>query len=411
VSHNTGGLGRVGPPAVRGRLLIAATAAAFGLAAATLATFPLVSPYLADDLHLTYTQVGGIAAAYFITSALFQIPAGLLGTRLGSRRCLLWAIGVMSVFGAAGAIAPDYRSWLVTRALAGAGSAAVLPLSVHLLTHSLTGSRLVKGLGVFVSGWGIGTTVVLAAGALVLSVVGWRSLLLGVAALGIFVFAIVWRALGPDNPGAGGDIRSGLLDGLRSLFQIQSRIEFNLMGSINAAGTSVLVSVPGWLPLHLTRSFGLPPVEAAGPLAATGLAVIIGGWTGGLLAARFGWYPVVAGSLIVAAALTACVPLLTTPEEFIVVAFAITWLVMLFSAPMQSILPVLAPDRWTAIAAGYYNTLGWCGAFLATAVFGILVDSLGRFTIGWFWLAVLPLLGSGAAFLLRGRLSGAEAIS
>jgi predicted MFS family arabinose efflux permease len=115
--------------------------------------------------------------------------------------------------------------------------------------------------------------------------------------------------------------------------------------------------------------------------------------------------------LIVAAALTACVPLLTTPEEFIVVAFAITWLVMLFSAPMQSILPMLAPDRWTGIAAGYYNTLGWCGAFLATTVFGILVDSLGSFTIGWIWLAVLPLLGSGAAFLLRRRLRGAEAIS
>jgi len=35
----------------------------------------------------------------------------------------------------------------------------VLPLGIHLLTQAMSGPRLVKGLGVFIAGWGAGMTL------------------------------------------------------------------------------------------------------------------------------------------------------------------------------------------------------------------------------------------------------------
>jgi MFS family permease len=90
VSHNVADARpAAGPPVVFATsdvgagLLVVATAGVFGLAAATLSTYAVISPDLAGELHLSYTQVGVIAAAYLLASGVFQIPASVLGMRFG----------------------------------------------------------------------------------------------------------------------------------------------------------------------------------------------------------------------------------------------------------------------------------------------------------------------------------------
>jgi MFS-type transporter involved in bile tolerance (Atg22 family) len=82
------------------------------------------------------------------------------------------------------------------------------------------------------------------------------------------------------------------------------------------------------------------------------------------------------------------------------VAVIIGWVAMLFPAPIQSLFPSVVPAERTALAAGYYNTLGFSGAFAASLVFGSLVDRSGSFTNGWLLLALVPLIGvaAGLAF-------------
>ena len=73
---------------------------------------------------------------------------------------------------------------------------------------------------------------------------------------------------------------------------------------------------------------------------------------------------------------------------------------MLFPAPIQSLFPSVVSGEWTALAAAYYNTIGFIGAFAASLVFGLLVDWAGSFAIGWLWLALVPWIGVAAALSL-----------
>jgi MFS family permease len=103
-----------------------------------------------------------------------------------------------------------------------------------------------------------------------------------------------------------------------------------------------------------------------------------------------GWRLVVASSLVASCLLAALIPLQSSATLVVGIAILIGLVGMLFPAPIQSLFPSVVPEEWTALAAGYYNTIGFIGAFSASLVFGYLVDWLNSFTVGWLWLASIP---------------------
>ena len=379
-------------------LLPFATAACFALAAATLTSFPIIAPEVTSELHLSYSEVGGITAAYLFSYGLFQIPSALLGLQFGSGRILLAAVAVMSCSALVGTFATSYAGWIVSRALLGVGGAVVFPLSLHLLTQAFSGRRLVTGIGIFVSGWGLGITLALFGAARILRAFGWREVLFAAVALGVVVFILLWRSLGAL--GRAQDERVLATTGLWKLLpSLAGNRRLNLLALINGAGTATLIAVPGWLPLYLTRRFDASAADASAALASIGLGVVVGGWSGSIMANWLGWRPVVIASLVVSAALTAVIPLLDVVGSVVVVATLIAWIGTFFPAPVQSRFPSVVPTAWTALAAAYYNTLGWAGAFGAVLLFGYLVDWTGSFTTAWLWLALVPWLGVAAGVI------------
>jgi ACS family hexuronate transporter-like MFS transporter len=361
-----------------------------------LTSFPIIAPYVVSELSLSYTEAGVVGAAYTFGYGVFQIPASLLGMRLGSGRVLLAATVLMCASALLGVFGGGYGSWIVSRLLLGVGGAAVLPLSLHLMTVALSGKRLVRGIGIFVAGWGLGMTLALLGAAPILYAFGWREVLLATIVLGVVVVALLQRALAAH--GSEWNERAVLTLGLgRLLPELARNLRLNLMGIVNAAGTTTMICVPSWLPLYLTGVFQASPADASAALGLVGLAVVFGGWSGGALAIRVGWRCVVVASLIASAALVAAISALPTLVLVVVVAVVIGWLAMLFPAPIQALFPTVVSTEWTALAAGYYNTLGFVGAFAASLVFGFLVDWSGSFAAGWLWLALVPWIGVAAA--------------
>ena len=67
--------------------------------------FPLL-PFIADDLRLSYAEVGLVKAAFAGGAAALQLPAGLLAERWGEYALLAWgngwvAAGLLGMAGAA----------------------------------------------------------------------------------------------------------------------------------------------------------------------------------------------------------------------------------------------------------------------------------------------------------------------
>jgi predicted MFS family arabinose efflux permease len=242
-------------------------------------------------------------------------------------------------------------------------------------------------------------TLALLGAAPILYVAGWREVLLATVALGLAVFALLAWVL--SRTGVQPNGQAAAIPGFRKLVPVLAgNSRLNLMGLVSAAGTTTLLCVPSWLPLYLSSAFDAAPAEVSAALASLGLAVVFGGWAGGALAIRFGWRRVVVGSLAASAVLVGLIPLTPSLTLVVGVAALICWVAMLFPVPIQSLFPTVVPKEWTALAAGYYNTLSFCGAFPASLVFGLLVDRTGSFTAGWVWLALVPWLGVAGALVI-----------
>src|ERR687897_2336504 len=90
--------------------------------------------FISKDLGLTTIQMGWALAAFGWAYALFEIPGGWLGDRIGPRRVLMRIVIWWSFFTAATGWAWNATSLIVTRALFGAGEAGCFPNLTRVLT-------------------------------------------------------------------------------------------------------------------------------------------------------------------------------------------------------------------------------------------------------------------------------------
>ena len=93
----------------------------------------VAAPFIREDLHLTPVQMGWALAAFGWAYALFEIPGGWLGDRLGPRRVLMRSVIWWSVFTAMTGWAWNAASLVAIRALFGAGEAGAFPNLTRVL--------------------------------------------------------------------------------------------------------------------------------------------------------------------------------------------------------------------------------------------------------------------------------------
>jgi MFS transporter, ACS family, glucarate transporter len=123
------------PPASRARHVV--TAFAVALAIITYIDRVAISvsaPFISKDLGLSTIQMGWALAAFGWAYALFEIPGGWMGDRIGPRRVLMRIVIWWSLFTAATGWAWNATSLIVIRALFGAGEAGAFPNLTRVFT-------------------------------------------------------------------------------------------------------------------------------------------------------------------------------------------------------------------------------------------------------------------------------------
>src|SRR6185437_13236364 len=106
-------------------------------------------PSIREHLHAGLEGLEWTVNAYTLTFAVLLLPAAALGDRLGRRRVFVGGLALFTVASAAAALAPSAGALIAARAVQGVGGAAVLPLSLTLLTSAVPASRRGAALGVW----------------------------------------------------------------------------------------------------------------------------------------------------------------------------------------------------------------------------------------------------------------------
>lgn len=148
---------------------------------------------ISRDLHLDKAQMGLIFGAFGLSYALFELPMGLLGDRLGVRRVLLQIVLAWSFFTALTGVAWSVASLWVIRFCFGAGEAGCFPNLTRMLSVWLPRRERISAQSLMwaCTRWGGAATPPLVL--LCLSLFGWRWAFAVFAALGLLWCAAFLR--------------------------------------------------------------------------------------------------------------------------------------------------------------------------------------------------------------------------
>lgn len=171
--------------------LIGLVALAHGLShfyqIATAVLFPLIR----DDLGVSYAALGATVALYYIVSGICQTLAGFAVDRYGARRVLFTGLALAVAGALLAGLAQNFPMLVLAAVVGGLGNSVFHPVDFSILNARVDKARL----GYAFSWHGIagylGYAAAPAYGIAMASAFGWRGALLGAAAIGVAVVALL----------------------------------------------------------------------------------------------------------------------------------------------------------------------------------------------------------------------------
>jgi EmrB/QacA subfamily drug resistance transporter len=152
-------------------------------------------PRMQRDLHVGIPTLQWTVNAYGITVAAGIITAAALGDRLGRRKIFVCGLALFTIASAACAVAPNASLLIAARALQGLGGAAVLPLSLTVLTTAFPADRRGMIVGVYGGLAGLAVAAGPLVGGAVTQGLDWHWIFWINVPIGIAASALSWRLL------------------------------------------------------------------------------------------------------------------------------------------------------------------------------------------------------------------------
>ncbi|WP_291043559.1 DHA2 family efflux MFS transporter permease subunit [Herbiconiux sp.] len=409
-------------------------------------------PVIEKDLGATVEQLQWFVNAYSLSFATFMLFAVALGDRFGRRRIFLAGIVVFTLASAACALSASPEMLIVSRAVGGAGAAAIMPLSLTLLVGSVPDRFRTIAIGIWGGVSGLGVALGPLIGGAVVEGWNWQSIFWLNVPIGVVAVPLALVAL----PAVAGtririDLLGVVLAGLGILGLVYGIVNGNtagwgsaeVLGSL-AAGALLLVgfvvrermAVSPLLPLRLFRdrsftvanivglvfSFGmfgavfilvqyLQVVAGASPLQAGlmttpwTLAPLIVAPVAGALAPRVGTRALIVTGCLLQAAAVGWLSL-TMSQELQYLVFLPAFLcggigMGLVFAPISTATLANMSAADNAKASGTNATVREIGVALGVAVMtSVFLGAGGTFTATGYVSAAAPAIAVGAVVLV-----------
>jgi predicted MFS family arabinose efflux permease len=371
--------------------------AMFSLQLSNLGFSPLL-PSIQADVGMTFTQLGFFTGVYGLLALLLSVPAGLTAKRFGEKRVL--AAGLVGV--AIGSVllgrAWNFESAVAFRALTIFGYRFAF-VSV-LIAVALTAPPRLRGrtMGVLGATSAMASVIGAPLGGALVGELGWRTAILGYAAMALVGAAVFWLfyRVTAEPAAAPAPAAEPHAPPQRSAFR--SPVVW-LLALVVGLGGFGQFTVTYFVPSVADSVYGLD-AAAAGLIISTGyIAAIVLNLVIGVLADRYDKLVVLGGIVAVLAAASAS---LAVEHELV---FRVATAVVIgfgFSAANQlyGLAGTLIPRSETGNAMGVVSLGAGLFGYFGPQMVGILRDTTGSFSAGFYMVAVADVMTLGLIALL-----------
>ncbi len=401
-------------PAARNATILGCLAAANLFSYAARNGLFTVYPDLRDRFGFHDAKLGLLATAFILPHALATLPFGWAGDRYDRRRVIALGLLLASIAGAAGALATDTTTLVISRVLVGFGTAAVVPVANSILGQLYEGPRKASRMAIFnlglllggVTGFGVGLAVGFPAVVVVLAVPG-----------AIIALVIAFLPV-PPHPAQAlrhdpGSSLAGDFGGLVRSFITSSRklIRIRTLRWVMVSTSAMAFAAGGynaWLIDFLERDKGMSKGDATTLLSIAGVGAVAGVLTGGRLADRLRvrltagrmWIVAIGMACTLPCAM-ACIVLAPGPLLYVggvATMFFISW----YHAPMAVSVDDLAPATHAVAAQGLVIfTMHLVGTAPSSYVLGIVSDHSSLYTAMWLPTGALVIAASAMVVATR----------
>ena len=364
---------------------------------ATAVLFPLIK----DDLGLSYVALGGTVALYYVVSGICQTLAGFAVDRYGARRVLFLGLVLSSSGALLAGLAHSYAMLLLAALVGGVGNSVFHPCDFSILNARVDKARLGyafswHGIAGFL-GYASAPTYAIA----MVGMAGWRGALLGAAALGAVVIAVLVAQRDFLHVEPADRRRSGAQGGLAADLKVLASAPI-----LMCFGYFVLVAV-GFIAIQtfgvatMIALYGASNALASAALTSYLLGAAAGIFAGGFVAAHTSRHDLVAVSgMAASAAFMFVLAAAWLPAAALPLLFASTGFFGGMTNPSRDlIVRATTPAGATGKVYGFVYSGLDIGSMLTPVFFGWLLDR-GNAAAVFFSVVVASLLTIGTVLQL-----------
>jgi MFS family permease len=379
-------------------MVLALTVAAYLITYMDRVNIASAVPVIQKELGFSMVTVGWILSSFRWGYALFQIPGGWLGDRIGPRRALAIIVTWWSIFTSATALSWSAGSMATFRFLFGVGEAGAFPIATRSLSHWILPGERGFAQGITHAGSRLGAALTPTIVVFLMAAYGWRMPFFAFGAVGL-LWAAVWHWYYRDTPleHAGVNVQERELIlasvGVGCAYRTESRPWRSILGSSTLWMLSMMyfcyaycISVYlDWFPKYLNeyRGFDLKHMGmyASLPLLAGTGGDLIGGWLSDRWAKRSGDLKTARRSVAIAGFVLAAAAIL--PATFTSSSTVSVWYTCLAVFGLETTvgvswaIPLDIGGDYAGSVSAVMNTCGNIGGAISPALLAYLVRSYG----------------------------------
>ena len=339
----------------------------------------VLSPNMMNDFNINPNDMGLLGGVFFLSFAIFQIPAGILIDRFGPRKVMSSVI-IFAVLGSIiFALSNSFYSLLIGRIFMGLGCSICLMGSLVLITRWRDTNQFSKLAGIILAVGGIGGLLATTPLSYFSELYGWRLSFWLSAAVTFFVMLLYYFVLEDRDTGLFINKKNKSISPKNLFFVLKER-NFKFMIPMSLMSYSSLVVILGlWGAPYLKDIHGLDSIERGKILMLMAISWNIGSFVFGRLRSIFGSYKrvVIFGSIGVIFLLFVLSFISNINSTYLYILFCILGFFGAFSVALISHYQVLFDKEYMGRALSTANFFNFGGVFFIQWLTGKIIFIMG----------------------------------